>query len=733
MATRRLIVEVIGDSSSLERSFRRSSAAAGHFDRDLGRATRGALAGSGVFRSLGRSIAFASGGFLAFATAGQFIRTSIDAAKEAAVVQAQLAAQFKASGIALQPYQKQIDETTNRLSALAGFENDELKAGFTTVFRTTRDVSKSLRDLATVADLARAKHLALSQAALIVAKTEAGNTTLLRRQGFQISKNATAEEALAQLRRVVAGQARAGTTAQERFGAVLHETEQIIGKALLPTLTKYLERGTVWLQQMNESGKLQRDVARASKFLKDSINAVRAVLGPIVAGFKLLGRAVGGTENELKLLTAAFLLLRARASLIRWGFLASGISSIGSQSRVASGEVGILSSRLSRLKALGTIAVTVAVAFEIGKGAQALSRLLGGTGFGKALGIGDVGDFAGLQKAKAHAAAGFLTAADRKLIQQAGGVVPPNLPTSQPTARPGVPPVRGVDVPNRFAPPPTTAAAARQRRASLQGRFNIDELLLARAQVVNDVAAQRRILSDEAKIVRAQIAQAKTLKEKTQFTQQLASLEDQIRGFDQKTTDATKKASDASKKRAEAARKAAAQARANLASFDVSLKLQVAQARLEALGKDPKPILQKIKQAAQAALKSGRLGLQGQLDAWNTIKGVNDQLQTAATKAVGEFRRSNFAQLIAGISLTGNEKKALEARLSQIGATGTIPARGFGVFGVPVAAGQGTTVVHTHINLDGRQVAVNTTRHQQRRKLRNPDQRRGMFGGGGGL
>jgi multidrug efflux pump subunit AcrA (membrane-fusion protein) len=46
---------------------------------------------------LGRSIAFASGGFLAFASAGQLVRQSIDAATEAAATQRQLGAQFRAS------------------------------------------------------------------------------------------------------------------------------------------------------------------------------------------------------------------------------------------------------------------------------------------------------------------------------------------------------------------------------------------------------------------------------------------------------------------------------------------------------------------------------------------------------------------------------------------------------------------------------------------------------------
>lgn len=286
MAERTLTVKIIGDASSLEHSFNRASRSSAAFEAHLGKATRGALAGSGAFQHLGRSIAFASGGFLAFASVGDFFRKSIDAAKEAQVTQAQLAAQFRASGRDVAAYQKAIDRTANRLSLLSGFENDQLKEAFTTIFRTTDDVSRSLRDLATAADLARAKHLDLNQAALIIAKTEAGNTTLLRRQGFQIAKNASAEEALAELRQRVAGQARAGTTAQERFGAALHNTEEIIGSALLPTLNKYLDELSVWLTKMNESGKLERDVAKATHDLGVAFDFTAAAIGKASGAYK---------------------------------------------------------------------------------------------------------------------------------------------------------------------------------------------------------------------------------------------------------------------------------------------------------------------------------------------------------------------------------------------------------------------------------------------------------------
>jgi hypothetical protein len=347
MAERSLVVRIIGDSSSLQRSFAQSSRGAKQFDRDFSKATRGVLAGSGVFRSLGRSLAFASGGFLAFGGAAAFLRKSIDAAKEAQVANAQLAKQLDNSGQSFAAYRGQIDRTIFQLSALAGIQDDELKQGLTTILRTTPNVSKALRDLGTAADLARAKHISLGAAATIIAKTEAGNTTLLRRQGFQIAKNATAEQALATVRAVVAGQARAGTTEQERFGAVLHQTEEIIGTGILPTLNKYLVSGTRWLEQMNESGKLQKDVSNAAE-------GFAGAMGTLAAVIKNVDRFTGGFKHTLEILVGLKVASWARGA-------AAGIGLIGTRAATAEGEVGALRIGLARLAGLGVITIGIEV------------------------------------------------------------------------------------------------------------------------------------------------------------------------------------------------------------------------------------------------------------------------------------------------------------------------------------------------------------------------------------
>jgi hypothetical protein len=79
---RTIKVEIVGDADKLDRAFKNATRSTQRFGRSMGQAQRGALAGSGAFRSMGRSLAFASAGFLSFAAAAQGIRSSIQAASD---------------------------------------------------------------------------------------------------------------------------------------------------------------------------------------------------------------------------------------------------------------------------------------------------------------------------------------------------------------------------------------------------------------------------------------------------------------------------------------------------------------------------------------------------------------------------------------------------------------------------------------------------------------------------
>jgi hypothetical protein len=321
-------------------------------ERELGGFARGALSGSGIFRSFGRSLAFASGGFIAFHEVSGFIRESINAAREGVVSQRQLAAQMKASGESFAANREQIEKVADSYSKL-GFTSEDVEQGLVVLERGTGNVTKSLQLLQLSADIARAKGITLAAAGQVVAKVFGGQTSALRRAVPGLEKNAHGWDLIRQAQQKMAGQAAASTTASENFSAALFNTEKIIGQALLPTLNKYLDSLGQWLTRMNESGKLQKDVAASAKFLAQAISLAKTALGPVVEAFQSLKMIVGGTKNAVYALAAAFGAFKF-AQLIGWlKGTAAAVGLIGTEAEGSAAKVGLLGRAIGLLGASG--------------------------------------------------------------------------------------------------------------------------------------------------------------------------------------------------------------------------------------------------------------------------------------------------------------------------------------------------------------------------------------------
>jgi hypothetical protein len=91
---------------------------------------------------------------------------------------------------------------------------------------------------------------------------------------------------------------------------------------------------------------------------------------------------------------------------------------------------------------------------------------------------------------------------------------------------------------------------------------------------------------------------------------------------------------------------------------------------------EAKRVAVKIRAAAEKAIKSGRLGFQGLIDAYNTIGSINDQLKTGANRVTGKFKHVDPNKLLAGldIGLTAAQRREL-APSSRRSAWGRVPAR----------------------------------------------------------
>lgn len=311
---RDLVVRIVGDSKSLERSLERSEKATRRFGQQTDRTFRGVVAGSGAFRSLGRSVAFASSAFLGGVGLSAAIRSSIAAAQDQLKTNRALAAQFQAAGLDAAKYTARVNAAADALGEL-GIQDDEAIKAFTTLFRASGNVSGSLKNLGLVADIAAARNIDLQKAALLVGKILTGNTQVLSRYGVSVGKGATVTEALEAATAKFAGQARAAVTPQERFAVALDRTQEIIGFALLPILTRYLDKLSVWLDRMNRSGELQRRVNRVMESLAKILPRLEHGLSITADAVGKIRDAFGGWDNAIKTLGLLVLLSKLNKTI----------------------------------------------------------------------------------------------------------------------------------------------------------------------------------------------------------------------------------------------------------------------------------------------------------------------------------------------------------------------------------------------------------------------------------
>lgn len=346
-------------------------------ERTFGRFARGSLIGTGALHSFGRAAVFASstllGGYgLTFA-----LRASVDAARDAQVVQANLENAVRSSGIAYRLYRGEINATLKATNAL-GFTTDETGRSYATLIRATGDVAKANRDQALAANIARATNRSLEVATRAVAQAEAGRAGALQRLVPGIEKGAKAQKALGDATRITAGAAaKYGDTfagSQARLNAAISETEVTIGNALLPTVKRLSNQLADWLDKSENQKRIQQDVNKllhaggiAAHDLGDGLKFVKSVADPLI-------ETVGGLEKAVKLLLLAMAVSKVRAFAGALGLV--GPAAIKAGAGIAAGEAEIAAASkaglLARLfggggSALGPLGLAVGGGYALGQ------------------------------------------------------------------------------------------------------------------------------------------------------------------------------------------------------------------------------------------------------------------------------------------------------------------------------------------------------------------------------
>ena len=566
---------------------------------------------------------------------------------------------MKASGQSFTTSQAAIEKAGLSLEKF-GYTSVDSAQALTVLERGTGNITEAIKLQGLAADLARAKNIGLSDAANVVAKVFGGQETALRRAVPGLEKHAHGLDLIAEAQQRLAGQAAASTTVAERFSATLHDTEIIVGNALLPAINKLLTSLGNWLNKMNESGKLQRDVNSAVKTGTALFQALVPWVNAAKTAFKDLGDVVGGTKNELELLIGAFAAFKGAKVATSIASAISGVRQIGTTAEASTGEVAGLRGALVGLAGPAAIVAGVLVA------GKELGDLYNGSGLNKwanqVMGNTEPLDVAKLRTQAAQG--GIMGSIARKVLAQMG--LPVGTGTG-PVGPVGTPfhPGAGLTGPVGITGGANGPAAARRQNYTPE-----EKLLIALSRSPNNIG----LLRQQAAYDQHQVAFLNRLQASGKGPGP-AAIASEIEGFNSDrssrlSTIAGIQSASASKTAAAAAKAKAALAAMNSSvasilghagplglspaalrkafnqeqeklygSYSTPHALQLALVREQALGTSQEATLKAARAAARKALRSGKLMWQAQIDAYNEIISVNDQLKNSATAVKDTYRQ----------------------------------------------------------------------------------------------
>lgn len=196
---RKLVVEIVGDASSLDRSFKKAGDSAKKFDNQMGAATRGGLAAAGAFKGMGRSLAFASGGFLSGAAITAGLKSSVSAASDLEQQIGKTNVVFGESAAAVQEWSQTLADSFGLSRREALDTASSFGALFAPIGLTGEAAAEQSRKLTELgADLASFYNTDVASALDAIRSGLVGESEPLRRYGVLLSETRVQQEALNQ-------------------------------------------------------------------------------------------------------------------------------------------------------------------------------------------------------------------------------------------------------------------------------------------------------------------------------------------------------------------------------------------------------------------------------------------------------------------------------------------------------------------------------------------------------
>ncbi len=352
--------------------------------RDLGKLSRGALAGSGAFRGLGRSLAFASGGFLGGYGLTAAISGAVTELRDSIKVSAQTAQALRSTGNVAGISARDIDQLAQSLLRKTGVDDEAIKTSENLLLTFTQvrneagkgndifnQATRAVVDMSAVIGDLSSNSIQLGKALNDPVK----GMTALRRVGVsftsqqieQVKAMVKAGDVLGaqklilrELRTEFGGQA----AAQERATGglnTLRETVKNLSAELLRSLMPSFRQLVAWLQKqvdwLTKTREGQAKLRAVSAALRKGLHDIVAVVRALVGAFQAVGKVTGSTTHTFELLLG----LGIGVKVLAW---ARAFRALGAAAGIAGGTAGVggLLGVLTRLKTLGPIAISLVIA-----------------------------------------------------------------------------------------------------------------------------------------------------------------------------------------------------------------------------------------------------------------------------------------------------------------------------------------------------------------------------------
>lgn len=248
---------------------------------------------------------FASG-FAAMGIAS-WLKGSLEVARAVEESQGMLQKAIENTGGSWEQYDKKVTSTIAKQSQISAFSKGTLRDALTQLVTTTGKANISTDLLGVTTDLARRKHMDLSQAAVLVGKAYNGNITSLKRLGIELPKGSKGMEVIDALQKRVAGSAEeygsSSAGAADKFSNSLKGLQATIGTQLLPYANRLMTS------------------------LVSLINKFQALPGPVknvivgVAGFAAASLIIAPFITSIQTVTKAMKLAQAASKIwagVQW-------------------------------------------------------------------------------------------------------------------------------------------------------------------------------------------------------------------------------------------------------------------------------------------------------------------------------------------------------------------------------------------------------------------------------